>query len=227
MLDDFQIVAYIRTSFLDWKAHVVSTIFTPFCNFACPWCNNGDIVTSESSLCSSSEILLDLAKRKDFLDGVCVSGGEPTLQKDLPCFLQEVKKLGLATKLDTNGTNPDVLQNLLDNKLIDFVAMDVKAPLNEKKYSSLTGTLITQDVLNKISCTIKILKKIPHEFRTTYVPSLHEIQDLQEIEQFLDDESWVIQCFKPLNTLDIMFMQQSEAKKEVLLEYFPHVTIRG
>ncbi|MDO4218838.1 MAG: anaerobic ribonucleoside-triphosphate reductase activating protein [Synergistaceae bacterium] len=227
MLDDFQIVAYVRTSFLDWKAHVVSTVFTPFCNFACPWCNNGNIVTSAQGLYSISEIISDIRKRKNFLDGVCVSGGEPTLQDELQNFLQEIKNIGLNTKLDTNGTNPEILQNLIDNELIDFVAMDIKAPMNEEQYSRLTGKIITQDTLKKIFLSINILKEIPHEFRTTFVPSLHTIHDLQEIKNAINDDSWVIQCFKPLNTLDKQFMKQSEAKREDLLAYFPNTVIRG
>lgn len=226
MWKEFQIVAYIRTSFLDWKAHVVSSVFTPFCNFSCPWCNNGDIVTSTQYLYSNSEILSDIKNRKKFLDGVCVSGGEPTLQDSLKDFLHEIKNIGLKTKLDTNGTNPKELQSLIDDNLVDFVAMDVKAPIDEVKYSNLVGKTVTQETLNNISLSIDILRKIPHEYRTTYVPSLHTIRDLQEIQGILDD-TWVIQCFKPLNTLDKRFMQQKEAMKENLLAYFPGNLIRG
>ena len=227
MLEDFQIAAYIRTSFLDWTGHVTATVFTPGCNFACPWCNNGELVTAKLPCLDDEKILQDIRQRKDFLDGVCISGGEPTLQKALSKFLQEVKSMGLDAKLDTNGTHPDVLQFLVANRLVDFVAMDIKAPLNEVQYSALVGRKITQDTIEKIKSSIAIVKKIPHEFRTTYVPFLHTIDDLKEIRGELGDPSWVIQCFKPLSTLDKNLMTQPPAKSEDIAKYFPNVTVRG
>src|SRR5512137_763965 len=120
---------FIPTSLVDWDGKVVSTVFTPKCNFECCFCHNHELVRSPEKFnrIADEDVLKHLQENADFLDGVCITGGEPTLQRDLFEFCEKVKALGLMVKLDTNGTNPLLLKRMIQKKLVDFIAMDVKA----------------------------------------------------------------------------------------------------
>lgn len=174
-----------KTTLLDYPGCVAAVVFVGGCNFRCPFCHNGSLVLEPLSqqLYSEKEILDFLKKRKNVLKGVCITGGEPTLQADLPEFLSKVKDMGYRVKLDTNGYEPDVLENLLDKKLPDYVAMDIKnCP---KKYAATAGMSIFN--LERISNSIRILKEssILYEFRTTVVKELHTKEDLVKIAEWI------------------------------------------
>ena len=123
-----EILGQIKSSFIDYPGKICTVLFTGGCNFRCGYCHNPDIVNRTVRTLDQNEILKFLDKRKKYLDGVCISGGEPTLQKELYEFIQEIKSLGYLVKLDTNGTRPEVISRLLEGKMLDYIAMDVKGP---------------------------------------------------------------------------------------------------
>lgn len=173
-----------KTTLLDYPGRVAATIFTGGCNFRCPFCHNAGLVLTPSSEenYSKEDVFSFLKKRKNILQGVCITGGEPTLQADLPDFIKELKKLGYAVKLDTNGYHPRMLKELLDAGLLDYVAMDIKnAPA---KYGLTTGTELD---FQKIEESVELLKTsgLDYEFRTTVVRELHDREDLQHIGQWI------------------------------------------
>ncbi len=179
-----------KTTLLDYPEHVAATVFTGGCNFRCPFCQNGGLVLrpGEQPLIAEEEVLAHLAKRQGILDGLCITGGEPALQADLENFIRKVKSLGCAVKLDTNGSRPEVLERLLAQGLLDYVAMDVKA--SRENYENVTGMSCIQNsgfALQKIEESIELLKGsgIPYEFRTTAVKGLHRVEEFEEIGKWL------------------------------------------
>ena len=187
-----EIAGIVKNSFVDYPGKIATTIFTCGCNMNCWYCHNRDIITSTEGEYDADKILAFIRERKGFLDGVVISGGEPTLQKDLKDFIAQVKDIGLAVKLDTNGTNPDLLKELIDEKLIDYVAMDIKAPYN--KYNIITKI----DNIDDVKKSVDILKTsgIKHEFRTTYAPNLHEEDILKLLEDIGPCENYSLQQYK-------------------------------
>ena len=183
------ILSLNKTTLLDYPGHVAATIFAGGCNFRCPFCHNRDIVLKSSSLVplSTEEILGFLKKRRNVLTGVCITGGEPTLYPDLPDLIWLIKELGYLVKLDTNGTNPQMLQDLIHRGLIDYCAMDIKnAP---EKYGVTVGIHKehTGFDLTAIDRSVQILmqQRIPYEFRTTIVKELHDENDMLSISQWI------------------------------------------
>lgn len=173
-----QIAGWAKNSFLDYPGKISTVIFSPGCNFRCWYCHNAGIVDEHIDF---EEIVSYLKRRIGMIDGVVFSGGEATLQKDLTERMREVKNLGFLVKLDTNGTNPEILQKLIDEKLVDFVAMDIKAP--KDKYSQIIKCNCNMDNIQK---SIDILMKgdVDYEFRTTFSPDLvHD--DIRQIAQWI------------------------------------------
>jgi len=222
-----------KTSLLDYPEEVSAIIWTVGCNFNCPFCYNKDLVKSKTSEISEDEILSFLDKRKKVLDGLVISGGEPFLQKDLKSFCKKVKKIGYKIKIDTNGTFPDKLKELIDEKLVDYIAMDVKAPT--KKYDKLAGKKID---IKKIKKSIGLLRNsgIGYEFKTTYVPSLLVKKDIVEIGKWLDgSEKYFLQQFKnDTPTLSSDLEKVKSYSKEELIDaleevkpFFKYCDIRG
>ncbi len=189
-----------KLTLLDFPGKTACTIFCYGCNFLCPFCHNALLVTEKpSDLIGEEEIFSFLKKRQGILDGVCVTGGEPTLQKDLKDFLRRIKNMGFAVKLDTNGYRPDLLIELIEEGLCDYVAMDVKN--TPEKYFLTVGKAIDTD---KILHSISILKegKIPCEFRTTVVKEFHTEEDIKEIARILKgDVPFFLQQFKDSGNL--------------------------
>lgn len=163
------IAGFQKTSFVDYPGKISAVVFTPGCNMRCWYCHNSHINAGEVTLIEQSEVMEHLRRRADVLDGVVISGGEPTLQRDLREFIADIRSLGLAVKLDTNGTDPRTLAGLISDGLIDYAAMDIKAPLD--RYSAITGT---HDDMSAIRQSINLLVNsgIDHEFRTTFAPGL-------------------------------------------------------
>lgn len=182
-----QIHGFNKTTLLDYPGHLASTIFLGGCNFRCPFCHNKGLV-----LCPSSEpiipetvVLEHLIKRKNIIEGVCITGGEPTLSPDLLDFIKQLKMIGLLVKLDTNGYRPDIIQSLLNENLIDYIAMDIKS--SPQNYATLTG--LKEIDINKINESINIImgSNIPYEFRTTLVKELHTMEDIELIGKWIED----------------------------------------
>ncbi len=170
-----------KSTLIDWPDKVACVLFTSGCNMRCPYCYNKDVVLGHANIIDNKEIVQFLKDRKGLLEGVVLSGGEPTLQKDLLEFIQELKDLGYKIKLDTNGTNPQMIQHLLKKNLLDYIAMDIKAP--KEKYEQNTQININ---VNDIEQSIKLVKQAPdYEFRTTVVPTLLDKQDIIKIAKWL------------------------------------------
>jgi pyruvate formate lyase activating enzyme len=174
-----------KCSLIDFPGVICAVVFTQGCNFRCPYCHNASLVLPErfQEPLDSKTIVQFLSRRKNQLDGVVISGGEPTLQSDLVKFIYEIKELGYLIKLDTNGSRPDVLNNLFVKNLVDFVAMDIKAPL--EKYQLLSGASPDQEAIKE---SIRLIYKghIVHQFRTTFAEPLLEKHDLDMIRKIIE-----------------------------------------
>ncbi len=181
------ISGFHKTTLLDYPGCIAAAIFTGGCNFRCPFCHNSGLVQDpfKEGLVPEDEVLAFLDKRKKILKGVCITGGEPTLQPDLPDFIWKVRKMGYRVKLDTNGYRPEVLRELLESGLLDYAAMDIKnCP---EKYGAAAGLIPPGNAggfeLGKIEESIKLLLdgQIDYEFRTTVVKELHTVEDIAAI----------------------------------------------
>lgn len=188
----------------DYPGCVASIIFTQGCNFKCPFCHNGDLIQSQRTknhFGTYSLVMERLNKKRGKIKGIVISGGEPTLQPGLEEFLRQIKEMGYKVKLDTNGSRPGILKDLLQKKLVDFVAMDIKAPLH--KYSLLSGVVVD---VSAISTSIEIIAHsgIKHLFRTTFVEQLLDEEDLDVIADELvpAGSKYVVQKFISQNAFD-------------------------
>ncbi len=191
----------IETSFLDWDGKIVMVLYTPRCNFRCPFCHNWELLENPDMYPEKSwrSVSANLRKHRDFLDGVCITGGEPLLEPDIGEWLGKIKKMGMLAKIDTNGSCPDILESLIEKNLVDYVAMDVKGPL-DGKYDRATGV---KTDLAKIKKSIAIIKGsgIDHEFRTTVVPGIHTKEDVVAIAKALGrPKRYVLQQFVPFHS---------------------------
>lgn len=226
-LGEYVVGGYLPTSFLDWPGHVTSVIFTAGCNFRCPWCHNSDIVLGQSEPVSLSVILADVGRRWKFLDGVVISGGEPTLWQGLLPLLHRLKEIGLAVKLDTNGSNPQLLREILIDKLVVCVAMDIKAPFNDEILSRVTGVRTSAALLMQSVLIIKELAP-SYELRTTWSPRFLASAELRQIQRDLDyDSNWIVQTFVPVNCLDLEYREYAKVDAEEIKKILPNVKIRG
>ena len=200
------IKGFLETSFIDWPGRVCAVIFLGSCNLRCPFCHNHPLVLEPDRFPSHDleEITSQLAGRRQWLGGVCVSGGEPTLDPQLPDLLTDLKQAGWPAKLDTNGTRPRVLARLFEAGLVDMVAMDVKAPLVAEKYQALAGTRVD---LARINESIELIRQsgLEYQFRMTVVPGYHDEADVAAWARTLADPSGrgrlTLQNFNPRSTL--------------------------
>ncbi len=226
-----KIGGFQKMTVLDYPGKVACTVFTHGCNLRCPFCHNARLVVRDEDLIDENEILSYLNKRRGILDGVCISGGEPTLQSDLFDFMKKVKDLGMLIKLDTNGTCPDKLQYAIDNGLVDYVAMDIKNCREE--YAKTCG--LSEMDISKIEKSVEILMQsgIDYEFRTTVTKELHTPDDFAKIGQWIKGaKRYYIQSFvdsgdiilEGLNPLDL---QGLKALLEAVSPYVPSVELRG
>ena len=219
-----------KVTLLDYPGKVDCEIFTQGCNFECPFCqNSGLIPITNTGEFSEEEIFEYLNLRKNILDGVVITGGEPTVQKDLKGFIKKIKDLGLLVKLDTNGGNPKVLQELIDEKLVDYVAMDIKNIFN--KYNITAGKKINLDNIKK---SIEILKasKIDYEFRTTIIKEMHSLDDIISICKLVGNAKYYLQNFEDSeNVIDHSLHGFSREEllfiDKYLKDLFPNVEIRA
>jgi len=248
-----------KSSLIEWPGKVSAVLFVGGCNFRCQFCYNRDLVLNYFKLPKISEekILRFLKSRKELIDGVMITGGEtlafdekPKIpnsksQNSLIDFIKKVKKMGFGVGIETNGSNPDALQKLIEEKLIDFVAMDVKAPLGLKsqvpnpkfqipKYEELTGVKVD---LEKIKRSIELIKNsgLDYEFRTTVAPLLSEEDILEIANELKGVKKFVLQVFRPVDTLinprlaKMKFLNQEDLEKigQKIKNYFEKFEIRG
>jgi pyruvate formate lyase activating enzyme len=199
---EFHIKGFLETSFLDWKDHLSSVLFTGGCNFRCPFCHNSDLVLNHTHIPDFPEeqILAHLRKFRKWIDRVVITGGEPTLQHGLPVFAERLKREGFKVKLDTNGSHPEVIKSLVKAGLVDYIAMDVKGPTNA--YERWCGTEVEREKIEE-SIDFIIRGEIDHELRMTVVPFLHKEADVYETASRAGGATrFTIQEFVPRNTLN-------------------------
>ena len=222
-----------KMSLVDYDGFVSATIFTGGCNFRCGFCHNSPLVLEYKSLpqIPEYEVLEYLKKRKGLLDGVCISGGEPTLQKDLPAFIEKVKNLGYSVKLDTNGTSPDLVKSLWENRLVDYFATDIKSDKNG--YSKIIG--IDNYDLSKVEKTIDYFMNndVNYELRTTIIKEYHTNTVMENIgkwikgakkyflQKYIDNENCINSGYTEISK------EQAEEFRYLLLSYVPNTNLRG
>lgn len=226
------ISGFQKTTLLDYPGYVAATVFTAGCNFRCPFCHNRDLVINPGGTSSyaEEEIFEFLKKRQGILDGVCITGGEATLQPDLEVFIRRVKELGFLVKLDTNGYRPEVLRHLLDENLLDYVAMDVKAA--RSNYQKACGADL---IMDKIEESVELLKNsnIPYEFRTTVVKGIHDISEFEEIGRWLCGcKAYFLQAYVDSENVisagyEAFAKEDMETMAEIARKYIDKVVIRG
>jgi pyruvate formate lyase activating enzyme len=178
-----KILGIIKASFIDYPKKASTVLFIGGCNFRCPYCHNPELVNEQGEELKQSEVLEFLQKRKKYIDGVVISGGEPTIHPELISLIEEIKKLGYAIKLDTNGSNPEVIRMLINDRQIDYIAMDIKGPISE--YAKISNSEIN---LKDIEASINLIKNsdIDYEFRTTICKELLSKDQIVEIGKFIN-----------------------------------------
>ncbi len=219
-----------KTSVIDFPGKVACVLFTGGCNFRCPFCHNASLVNRTAPELSWDGVWNFLRRRKNVLQGVVISGGEPTLVPFLTEFLAKVKEMGLATKLDTNGYAPGVLEELLAENLLDFVAMDIKN--SPSRYGESCGMDLVD--LNSISRSVELLKTsgVDYELRTTVSAELHTLKDIREMAEFLQGgKRYALQPLNPGATLSGRSFTPPDEEllkqmAEVLEESFEQVLVR-
>ncbi len=233
-----KIVGLQKLTLLDYPGKVACTVFLGGCNFRCPFCHNGELLDNQAEeFMEPGELVSFLSKRKGILDGVCITGGEPTLQPDLPQLLSQIKAMGYCVKLDTNGYRPDILRNLIHSGLVDYVAMDVKN--SPACYGCTVG--IPQLKLDRIEESIRFLLSgtVDYELRTTVVEELHSEESIREMGQWLSGldptqkvTKLFLQCFVDRETVlqQGLHAPQTETLKkyvEILTPYVGIIALRG
>jgi pyruvate formate lyase activating enzyme len=194
-----EIKGFIDVSFVDWDGKISSVLFLPNCNFRCPFCHNLNLVFNPEKMDTIPFGYIEekLDSQRGWIDGVCITGGEPTLHSDLPELCSRLKKMGFLVKVDSNGTNPSMLKKLMASDLIDYLAMDVKAPLTVENYSKAIGVK-AEKMLKNVKESIETLlgSNMDYEFRTTVVPTLHEKEDIEQIcRSLVGCRKYVLQKF--------------------------------
>lgn len=222
-----------KTTLLDFPGRVAATLFTGGCNFRCPFCHNSGLLSGDAEAAYSvREILQFLEKRKRILEGVCITGGEPTLQPDLEDFIRDIRSLGLAVKLDTNGYRPDVLKALCQKGLLDYAAMDIKA--GRDRYETAAGVCGLD--MKRIDESIRFLLEghLPYELRTTVVRGIHEAEDFRQIGPWIKGcRRYFLQAFKDSGDIlvsqayDAFSAEEMRAFMELVRPYAEEVSLRG
>lgn len=228
-----EFVSINKLTLLDYPEKVACVLYTPTCNFACPYCHNWETLIKENlpPLDFENDIISFLKKRVGILDGVVISGGEPTLMKELPEKIKTIKELGYLVKLDTNGSNPKMLKELIENKLIDYVAMDIKHSFN-KYYDIIVNRNID---LKDLEESINILKenKVDYEFRITLIEEYHDKESIYEIGKLLEGSKRIfLQQYKlsdGVSNKSLHAVKEETAKEYqmILEEYIEEVELRG
>ena len=232
-----------KFSILDFPGHISAIVFTQGCNFRCQFCYNpmlvwpsevgklknssslqGEGIKKGHPLIKEGDLFDFLEARINKLDSVVITGGEPTLHPDLPKFIKKIKDMSFLIKLDTNGTNPIMLKKLIDDELVDYIAMDIKAPLD--KYEVVTGVKFQ---LSKIRESIKMIvdSKLPYEFRSTIVPGLHSIEDIKKMGEIIKgSDKWYLQFLKTDTDLVNTELEKTKSYTKIEMEKFRNLGLR-
>ena len=228
-----EIAGLQKTTLLDYPGLVACTIFLPGCNLRCPFCHNAPLVLpacGPEARISDEELFRFLHKRQGKLDGVCITGGEPTLYPDLPDLLRRIRALGFRTKLDTNGTHPAVLRSLLEEALVDYVAMDIKN--SPGRYAETCGGIDCLAAVRE-SASLLLTGSVDYEFRTTVAHPLHTIQDFTAIGQWLQGaRNYYLQQFQDSGHLigtglTPFTPEEMNDARQAAARFIPQTTIRG
>ena len=220
-----------KLTLLDYPGRIACTVFLGGCNFRCPFCHNGGLVLADDAdgIMSVDELLAFLDSRRGRLQAVCISGGEPTLHSDLPELISEIKSRGFEVKLDTNGTNPDMLSSLIADGLIDYVAMDIKN--SPEKYALTTGVNSNFNAVRE-SAALLMQGRVDFEFRTTLARELHTAEDMEIIGKWLSgSEKYFLQTYRDEGDLLVggftaFTPEETEELLAVLKGYIPSAEIR-
>jgi len=221
-----------KMTLLDYPEHIACTIFFPGCDFRCPYCHNFELVDgSAEPVISEHDFFTFLGKRKGLLDGVAITGGEPLLQKELPEFIKKIKDMGFLVKLDTNGYHPDRLKKLIDDRLLDYIAMDIKNSL--EKYPTTIGLSNINTSLIKESIAVIMGSSVDYEFRTTVISQFHTEDDFEEIGNTICGANrYFLQQFVERDTVPDSSLSAPTAEKmdsflEIARKYVPSAQLRG
>ncbi len=228
-LHKVKISGFNKLTLLDYPGLTACIIFTQGCNYKCPFCHNASLLDNKDGTYDEEEILKFLEKRKKVLEGICISGGEPLMQKEILEFIKKIKDIGYKIKIDTNGSYPEILKYLIDNKLIDYVAMDIKNDIDN--YKKTTGVTNTNIVMKSIDILLK--SDIEYEFRTTIVKELHNEENIINIAKMIKDaKKYYLQKF--IDSGDIVSNNLHPFSDEEMLviktkveKYIPNVEVRG
>ncbi len=228
-----KIYGFQKMTLLDFPGHVAATVFTGGCNLRCPFCHNAALVTEidPAAIYNEDDIIAFLAKRTNLLDGVAITGGEPLMQVDICGFIKKVRGLGYKVKLDTNGSYPDKLEEIVSEHLVDYIAVDIKN--SREKYALTTG--VKDYDLASLDRSLEILKNcdIEHEFRTTIVKELHETEDIIKIGEWMKGEkNYFLQNFVDSGNLigsgfSAVSREKLEEMRKAATPYFENVGVRG
>ncbi|MFH1545039.1 MAG: anaerobic ribonucleoside-triphosphate reductase activating protein [archaeon] len=233
-MNGIEIVGIQKNSLIDYPGKIVSTVFLNKCTFRCPFCHNPELVlNTDSNRIKAEELIEFLEKEKKWIDGICLTGGEPTLHEALPEFISRVKEKGFLVKLDTNGTNPVMLKELIEGKKLDYIAMDIKGPL--ERYEEIVKSKVNEKAIQE---SIELIRNsgIEYEFRTTVVPEIFLDGDEERIGEWLKgSKKYVLQQFNNEHKLlDHSFQhlqafspQKMQEIKEKMNPYFEKVELRG
>lgn len=219
----FGIKGFDRMSLVDWDGMVATTLYVSGCNFRCPYCHNSGLVLvpDQYETIPVREVLDYVKEHNDFLDGAVITGGEPCFRRELPELAELLQAAGVRVKVDTNGSFPDMLESLIKRELVDYIAMDIKAPLDFESYSRSAG-VADPHAVDKVRDSVDLLLegKVDYEFRTTVVPALHRSSDLARIaDQIKGARRFVIQNYIARDTLDPQFLDEPPYNSERLQEF--------
>ena len=220
------IAGFQKTSFVDYPGQPCAVVFTPYCNMDCVYCHNAQIIKRDAPLIAEEPVLEYLEKRAGLLTAVVISGGEPTLQQNLEAFILRVKTFGYKVKLDTNGTKPQVIQALLSKNLIDYFAMDVKAPV--ERYEEITRTSVDMDAIRRSIALIRN-SGVAHEFRMTFAPQLTREDALETARLVKGCDRFYLQQYRPRNEQDPLSHAPADVLKtgEAIAREIGNCTVRG
>jgi len=210
-----KIGAYQKLTLIDYPGKLAATVFTVGCNFRCPFCHNPELViSSQFTVHDDDEMEKEffdfLKKRRGILEGLCITGGEPTVQPDIINFIEKIKKLGYSVKLDTNGARPDVLKKIIDKKIVDFISMDIKS--SRENYDRLAGVKVDMD---RIDLSVNLIRnsRIDYEFRTTAVPGMHTEGDFKKIADWLKGaKKYCLQEYRDIKILNPKLKKITQGK---------------
>lgn len=205
-------------SLVDFPGCLVATVFVQGCNFHCGYCHNPELIEAgKRSDLTEQDVISYITRRKDIIEGVCITGGEPALHKDLPDFIKRIKDLGFKVKLDTNGSDPGQLEHLLRERLLDYIALDIKTALS--KYGLVTARKGIEKTITESIC-LTLLAVLPYEFRTTCVPGIVDEDDFRSIRDLVQgSKKYCLQQFRPSITYDKSFKEVKPYNREELHKF--------